>query len=111
MVGSCFIAMPSYREPFGLVALEAMAAGKPVLATPVGGLPEFADTPVNRLVPAQEELWIQALEDLLDDQRDGRDCQTVLENRQAVVNHHWEIVANRYLEIFSSASNDQNEIK
>lgn len=39
--GCEFVVVPSRREPFGIVVLEAMAAGKAVLATNVGGLPEI----------------------------------------------------------------------
>jgi len=41
--GSLFQVVPSILEPFGIVALEGMAAGKVVLATRTGGLPEFVD--------------------------------------------------------------------
>lgn len=34
------LVLPSYAEPFGTVLAEAMAAGTPVVATTVGGLPE-----------------------------------------------------------------------
>lgn len=35
------VAMPSWAEPFGLVAAEAMAMGKPLVTTHSGGVPEF----------------------------------------------------------------------
>lgn len=35
--------LPSYREAQGLVILEAMALGRPVVATNVGGIPEMID--------------------------------------------------------------------
>ncbi len=35
--------LPSYRENLPLVVLEAAAAGLPIIATPVGALPEFFD--------------------------------------------------------------------
>jgi glycogen synthase len=51
LLNGCRLAVvPSRWEPFGIVALEAMAAGKTVVATRVGGLPEFVDDTTNVLV-------------------------------------------------------------
>jgi glycosyltransferase involved in cell wall biosynthesis len=36
-----FLVVPSEHEPFGLVLVEAMALGKPVVATHSGGIPEI----------------------------------------------------------------------
>jgi len=45
------LVMPSYSESFGLVAIEAQAAGTPVLAAAVGGLPvAVRDTETGFLV-------------------------------------------------------------
>ena len=49
------IVVPSRREAFGLVALEALALGRPVIATAVGGLPELIrDGETGRLVPPDD---------------------------------------------------------
>lgn len=47
--------IPSRREPFGLVALEAMACGLPVVGSNEGGLPEFISSKVGTLVSPEDE--------------------------------------------------------
>lgn len=44
--------MPSWNESLPYVALEAAAAGMPLVATRVGGVPEIFGSEAERLVPA-----------------------------------------------------------
>lgn len=45
--------VPSRTEPFGLVAVEALACGTPVVGTRQGGLPDFIIPSVGTLVPVE----------------------------------------------------------
>ncbi|MFF0148249.1 D-inositol-3-phosphate glycosyltransferase [Amycolatopsis sulphurea] len=57
------VAVPSYNESFGLVALEAQACGTPVVAAEVGGLPVAVPHGVSGLlVPSHRAAdWADAL--------------------------------------------------
>lgn len=46
--------IPSRVEPFGLVAVEALACGTPVIATNEGGLPDFVNDSVGVLVDVDD---------------------------------------------------------
>jgi glycosyltransferase involved in cell wall biosynthesis len=59
------VCQPSLVEPFGLATLEAMAAGRSVVATRVGGPPEFVTPGSGVLVdPEDEDQLARALDEV-----------------------------------------------
>ncbi len=101
MAGCLFVVMPSRREAFGIVALEGMAAGKAVLASPVGGLPEFLPVPPNRLVAPEVAAWVVALDEWLSLAESGQ--LKVDGNAQEALKRNWSNVAHQYLQVYERA--------
>jgi len=67
MAASDLVTLPSYSEGHPNVLVEALACGRPVVATPVGGIPEVVDADCGLLVAARDPLALAAgLRDALD---------------------------------------------
>lgn len=94
-VASCFsraelFVLPSRRETFGIVLLEAGAFALPVVATRVGGIPEVVgEGETARLVPADDETALaDAMRALLDAPEAARAMGARLQ-RHAQANFSW----------------------
>jgi glycosyltransferase involved in cell wall biosynthesis len=94
MAAADLVTLPSYMEGCPNVILEALASGRPVVATNVGGIPEIMSNECGRLVPPRDSgALAEALASVLDRSWDAK----------AICAHgsrSWEAVAAELLEIF-----------
>lgn len=60
MAAADLVTLPSYSEGHPNVLVEALACGRPVVATPVGGIPEVVDDASGLLVPARDPAALAA---------------------------------------------------
>lgn len=100
---AAIVVVPSRREGYGVVAREAMAHGRPVVATAVGGLLDVVEHEVSGLlVPAMEVAVLrEALERLLLDATCRR--QLGLQGRLRLVHQRWEAVSGDVESAYASA--------
>jgi len=71
MAASDLVTLPSYSEGHPNVLVEALACGRQVVATPVGGIPEVVDADCGLLVAARDPVALAAgLRDALERQWD-----------------------------------------
>jgi glycosyltransferase involved in cell wall biosynthesis len=95
---SSLFCLPSEQEGFGIVFLEAMASGLPVVSTTAAAIPEVVlDGQTGLLVPARDPAALaEALLRLLEDQ--GLLARLRAGGRQQVRRFSWDRVAERFLE-------------
>ena len=84
-------------EGFGLVALECLAAGTPVVVTPVGGLPE-AVGPLTTLVC--ENAGAGALAERIGAMIEGVERPGAAACRAHARAHDWDVIAGRVAEVY-----------
>jgi glycosyltransferase involved in cell wall biosynthesis len=98
--GCSFFVLPSRGEPQGIVALEAMASGKAIVATAGGGVPEIVtDNQVGLLVPMEEiPALAKAMARLAGDAELGNRLGTA--GRAKAGQFGWDSIAEQYLAVY-----------
>jgi D-inositol-3-phosphate glycosyltransferase len=100
---STLVAVPSYSESFGLVAIEAQACGVPVIATNVGGLKTtVADNQSGLLVNGHDpRTWAQVLAQLSLD--DAALNKLQIGARQHALNFSWDKTVSGLINVYEKA--------
>jgi len=95
-------AIPSLVEPFGLVALEAMACGRPIVATRVGGLAEILEEGKTGLMmePGNAEALADAIVRLINHNK--LRLRLSRNAREEVKRYNWETIGQEYLKAYST---------
>jgi glycogen(starch) synthase len=109
-IADCCV-VPSVYEPFGLIALEATAAGTPVVAADVGGLREFVVPGVTGLrfgrgdVAGLADAVSSVLQDEVLARRLVRGAQA-----QLAAEHRWPVIAERTVEVYRRAVREERSL-
>jgi glycosyltransferase involved in cell wall biosynthesis len=89
------VLMPSrWDEPFGMVAVEAMACGTPVVVSQQGALPEIVDPGVSGFIAADDEMTGKVVQALKLDR--------AAVHRAAAAKFDVSVVAQKYYELYKS---------
>ncbi len=98
----CLLNPVAWREPFGMVMIEAMATGTPVIAPPVGAAPEIVEDGVTGYLPADHQGLVEALCKV--GELDRRACRKLVEERFSA-----ERMVAQHLAIYRTVSLSRNE--
>lgn len=93
--------LPTANEPFGIVILEAWAAGTPVIATRVGGIPGFTADGENILLTEDNNAVM--LTEQMERLASSPELQHKLRTngkREVAAHYDWNAIAGRVMEIY-----------
>ena len=91
-----FLFPVTWPEPFGLVVIEALMSGTPVIATPQGSLKELVPADVGQLISLDRpQEWIECLRNF----GSGFDPERC--RKWAIEKFHYRVMTENYLKVYS----------
>ena len=100
----CLLNPLRWAEPFGMVMIEALACGTPVVATPMGSVPELIDDGTTGFVRFSESELAAALESI--DQLDRAACRDTAANRFSQ-----DRMVRQHVALFEAISNEHAALR
>ena len=101
--------LPSRYESFGMVALEAMACGTPVIASKVGGLSSFIQNDLSGLlIPEGNEVALAEKIHVLLSQPSLKDTLGS-KARSRALEFSWPVISQQILSLYQSLQKDEAE--
>jgi glycosyltransferase involved in cell wall biosynthesis len=106
----CFV-LASIHEPFGIVILEAWAAGRPVVASAVGGIPGFVEHGRDGLLcpPHDVDAFVEACDRVLSDRSLARKLASAGQTK-ACGPYSWDHITQTLISIYQDVI-DENSIR
>ncbi len=96
MTAADLVTLPSYMEGCPNVVLEALACGRPVVATNVGGIPEIMSDDCGQMVPPRDAVALAAAIGSVLDQSWDAEAIAALRSRT------WDVVASEVMAVLES---------
>ena len=97
------LAVPSRVEGFGLVGIEALACGTPVVATNQGGMTDFINDKVGALVDVEDDVMLEAeISKILKGQKTFNRLELA---NYAENNYSEKVVINNLIELYKNVIN------
>lgn len=95
------IIIPSIHEPFGIVGLEAMAAGSLIISSFVDGISEYLTDDIGLRISPTSESISSVLQDFV--KMNKKDInKRVSKGLKEVQNYNWDKIADKYLNLYKS---------
>jgi glycosyltransferase involved in cell wall biosynthesis len=100
MSASDVLVLPSLSEGFGVVLAEAMACGRPVVATTCGGPEDIVTPQTGMLVPPADDAALS--EALLEVLADGERFHPQAIREHALETYSYDLVTSRIMEVYAA---------